>query len=276
MIITLLYNIVSNSYKYTIKGHIHIELFLDGEHLVISVADTGNGIPDHILLNWGKPFNNLGYSEKGTGLGQFIIERISQVIKVKIPKPETKVGKGTVVKILFPLDEKSTTIVSNATKKKISQESLKTITTLDLKVVHIIVLDDAASNVTFVDQFLKKNLAELKNIQINIAKTYRFSETLHEVSRLFVNNKFFDFILLDFNIEENINGMDVANIIHQIYSKNNFFDRKKTNFFFLTEESDLFEKYHLKYPNLIQKDRIFSRTRLDDLCHKIKELLFNY
>jgi len=108
LIMSLLYNIISNSYKYTDKGSILIEAEIykkqESNFILIKISDTGKGIPQEILKNWGKPFN---FKDKtvGTGLGQFLIHSISKKLKFEILQPESNKFSptGTVFKILIPI-----------------------------------------------------------------------------------------------------------------------------------------------------------------------------
>lgn len=109
LVISLLYNLISNSYKYTDIGEIIIEANLqvldNVKFIQIKVSDTGKGIPDEILKNWGKPFN-LYDKTQGTGLGQFLINSICKNLGFILLKPEkNQFSKtGTVIKILIPID----------------------------------------------------------------------------------------------------------------------------------------------------------------------------
>jgi len=111
LIISLLYNLISNAYKYTEKGEIIIETSietfkLNNSLIIVKVYDTGAGIPKEILKNWGKPFN-LKDKSKGTGLGQFLINSISQKLGFKIFKPEKNPfsSTGTLIKIEIPIED---------------------------------------------------------------------------------------------------------------------------------------------------------------------------
>jgi len=107
LLISLFYNIISNSYKYTDNGEIIIELSVtklnNKNNILVRISDSGKGIPQEILENWGKPFN---FNEKtqGTGLGQFIISTLEKNLGLFIPKPEKnkKFSSGTVFKVFIP------------------------------------------------------------------------------------------------------------------------------------------------------------------------------
>jgi len=136
LVISLLYNFISNSYKYTDKGEILIEADIckinKYDYVLIKICDTGKGIPQEILNNWGKPFN-LQDKTLGTGLGQFLIDSISKKLGFKILKPEINHFRntGTVFKILIPVSKIITNIydsskeILNNTNTKCSNLNMK-------------------------------------------------------------------------------------------------------------------------------------------------------
>lgn len=130
LIISLFYNIVSNSFKYTQQGEIVIETNFDSfnntntlinnqnsnnnnknkinnKNLIVKISDTGIGIPDEILKNWGKPFN-FKDKTKGTGLGQFLIDTISKKLGFNMFRPEKNLNSahksGTIIKFHIPIN----------------------------------------------------------------------------------------------------------------------------------------------------------------------------
>lgn len=113
LIISLLYNVISNAYKYTERGEIVIETFIETDNnskknfIFINVSDTGKGIPSDVINSWGMPFN-IRDKSKGTGLGQFLVTSICEKLGFKLFKPEKNPNSasGTVFKILIPVDDK--------------------------------------------------------------------------------------------------------------------------------------------------------------------------
>lgn len=75
----------------------------DGIHgwLVITVADTGSGIPKELQSSMFEPFVSTK-GEKGTGLGLWIVKGIVENHTGRIHVRST-VGKGTVFKVAFPI-----------------------------------------------------------------------------------------------------------------------------------------------------------------------------
>jgi signal transduction histidine kinase len=111
LLMSLLYNLLSNSFKFTRQGEIVIESFIENERQVmIKLTDTGSGLPDCVLKNWMKPFNMESGAEKsdnplGSGLGQFIMNTIVKNLKFTMPLPERNSnGCGTIIKISIPIN----------------------------------------------------------------------------------------------------------------------------------------------------------------------------
>jgi signal transduction histidine kinase len=77
----------------------------DGKPAVeVAVADTGHGIPDHVLPRVMDPFFTTKDEGKGTGLGLAICRRIVQEHSGSLAI-ESVVGKGTTVRIVLPVQE---------------------------------------------------------------------------------------------------------------------------------------------------------------------------
>lgn len=94
--------IIGNSLKYTDRGHISIEY--DSDRMCLSIKDDGIGIENSDLPN----IFHLGYSGKNgsindqsTGIGLFLVDKISHRLNVKV-KVLSEVGIGTIVELFFP------------------------------------------------------------------------------------------------------------------------------------------------------------------------------
>jgi two-component system cell cycle sensor histidine kinase/response regulator CckA len=74
---------------------------LPGPCVMLSVADTGGGIPPKVLSRIFEPFFTTKPPEQGTGLGLSIVARIMQNYGGRIGV-HTEVGKGTEFRLYFP------------------------------------------------------------------------------------------------------------------------------------------------------------------------------
>ncbi|SMD07033.1 PAS domain S-box-containing protein [Desulfocicer vacuolatum DSM 3385] len=83
------------------------QIFLDqvlepGEYIELSVADTGHGIPEHVMEHLFDPFFTTKAVDKGTGMGLAVVHGIVHGHDGFI-KVETRMGKGTAFLIYFPV-----------------------------------------------------------------------------------------------------------------------------------------------------------------------------
>lgn len=102
----LLINLVDNAIKYTEKGKIDVEFNNISNILVITVKDTGIGIPENSISRIFERFYRVdkGRSRKigGTGLGLSIVKHIVILYKGKI-EVTSKLGEGSEFKVTLPI-----------------------------------------------------------------------------------------------------------------------------------------------------------------------------
>jgi len=106
----VLTNLVGNAIKFTPeKGKVSINVHLQNEELVISVSDTGIGIPKEALPKIFECFYRVNQRDKeiqGTGLGLAIVHKIVMMHSGRI-EVASEVGQGTTFTVFLPLDLKS-------------------------------------------------------------------------------------------------------------------------------------------------------------------------
>lgn len=100
------YNLVSNAIRHTSRGDkITIETHQDGEQIVISVKDTGEGISSeslpHIFDRFYQSKNNEYRSREGLGIGLALVKELVELHKGTITV-ESTLGLGTCFKIKLP------------------------------------------------------------------------------------------------------------------------------------------------------------------------------
>jgi PAS domain S-box-containing protein len=103
----ILKNLVANALKFTHEGEIHLTARSAAGRILLSVRDTGVGIPAHHLPNLFKPFSQahgrVSRDAGGTGLGLFIVKRLVEMLGGAIDVESTP-GVGTTFTITLPLD----------------------------------------------------------------------------------------------------------------------------------------------------------------------------
>lgn len=102
----VLLNIINNAIKYTSDGgRISIMARDEGDHLLVTVSDTGIGIPQKDLENIFSGFYHAGYKlsyeYKGAGLGLAISKRIIESHGGRI-WAESEPGKGSTIRFTLP------------------------------------------------------------------------------------------------------------------------------------------------------------------------------
>ena len=111
-------NLLSNAIKFTeVDGKITISARTSGTRFVLSVSDTGIGVPAEDLEHLGKPFyqvdNAYSRQKEGTGLGLSVVRGLTELhggdMKIK-----SELGIGTTVAIEFPHEEAAAPIKLHA------------------------------------------------------------------------------------------------------------------------------------------------------------------
>lgn len=105
----VLTNLVGNAIKFTPeKGKVSINVHLQNEELVISISDTGIGIPKEALPKIFECFYRVNQRDKeiqGTGLGLAIVHKIVMMHSGRI-EVASEVGQGTTFTVFLPLEFK--------------------------------------------------------------------------------------------------------------------------------------------------------------------------
>lgn len=101
-------NLLSNAVKYTAKGRIRVMVERDEEFLKMSVADTGEGIPEEEVKNLGKKFHRVNpYVDNhsdganlsvvrpgGTGIGLYVVTGFLNAMGGRL-EVQSELGKGS-------------------------------------------------------------------------------------------------------------------------------------------------------------------------------------
>jgi signal transduction histidine kinase len=102
----ILLNLLSNAVKFTPRGgRVTVQAFSSGDHVILSVSDTGIGIPAEQIYRLGNPFiqirNNAGTTQTGTGLGLALVRALTEMHDGAF-RIESVEGQGTTVILTFP------------------------------------------------------------------------------------------------------------------------------------------------------------------------------
>ncbi len=99
----IVFNLLSNAFKFTFEGEIKISLQENGDRVELAVSDTGTGIPEDELQNLFERFHRVkgarGRSYEGSGIGLALVQEL------------VKLHAGS-VSVVSEMDRGSTFIVS--------------------------------------------------------------------------------------------------------------------------------------------------------------------
>ncbi|MCE7064596.1 ATP-binding protein [Dyadobacter sp. CY326] len=102
----IVFNLLSNAFKYTLKGTITLSLDANDKHVMLNVEDTGVGIPQAELPRMFERFhriqNTAGRTYEGTGIGLSLIKELVQLHQGTIDV-ESVEGEGSKFTVSLPV-----------------------------------------------------------------------------------------------------------------------------------------------------------------------------
>ncbi len=99
-------NLLSNAFKFTFEGGIGVALSLDKDEAVLTVRDTGVGIPKAEIPRLFERFHRIegarGRSHEGSGIGLALVLELVKIHGGRI-EVESEEGKGSAFRVTIPL-----------------------------------------------------------------------------------------------------------------------------------------------------------------------------
>ena len=101
----IVFNLLSNAFKYTLKGSIAVRLFFRDGRVVLEVSDTGTGIPEnelpHMFDRFHRVENSKGRTIEGTGIGLSLTKELVHLLGGDIGIRSIE-DEGTIVTVTLP------------------------------------------------------------------------------------------------------------------------------------------------------------------------------
>jgi signal transduction histidine kinase/CheY-like chemotaxis protein len=114
----VLFNLLTNAIRHTEAGSINVAVHLEQSEVVVSVKDTGCGIPKEELATIFNEFYQVGRPKSGVdsgkGLGLAIAKRFVQLHGGRI-WAESELGRGSTFSFSLPLSHRSISLARQAT-----------------------------------------------------------------------------------------------------------------------------------------------------------------
>ncbi len=155
----ILFNLVGNAVKFTEQGGISVVADFASDHLLITIMDSGIGIPAAKLHKVMQPFYQADQSSVrkygGTGLGLTIVHRLLEKLDGTI-RIESKENQGTVIAITFPA------IVPGSAAAEPPVNVAAESGAATLAGLNILVIEDEPFNIKYVEKILTDAGASFK------------------------------------------------------------------------------------------------------------------
>ena len=199
----ILYNLISNAFKFTEQGTVHIEadarLYKDDIYEIgVAVTDTGIGIKEeqqeHIFNEFTQANDEISKFYGGFGLGLHISQKLARLLNGKIYL-ESEEGKGSTFTLRF------------LAEKVVERTRTTPIITSDKRAedVNIVVIDDDQSILSLITELLKQK-------KIGAITFTNGREALSALEKLQ-----FDLVITDIQLPE-MNGFHFVTLFNEKYA----------------------------------------------------------
>ena len=203
MVKEIIDNILNNAIRFTFDGGIIVSADKTDREIIISIEDTGIGIPEDKIKIIFEEFRQVsegrGRNFEGTGLGLTIVKKYVDALKGDI-KVESRLEVGSNFIVTIPINQ---ILESEATTKaEIVSTSELVSPEPEIEKVKILLVEDDEINSFAISQMLKRigDITEVNNAEDAIRLT---------------NNNLYDIILMDINLRRGKSGVEAAHAIRE-------------------------------------------------------------
>jgi PAS domain S-box-containing protein len=195
----LLQNLISNALKYTAIGYVRILKAFEVDALVLTIADSGQGIPEDKVDRIFDEYYQVGahgIQPVGVGLGLAIVREVTRLLGYSIAV-ESTVGCGTAVSIRIPRHR----IVTEAATRIVERDRT---TEFDPSSCRLILLEDNNAVRKATELFLT-----LAGFEVQCAAT------VSEGRRMLEHLQPRDVFITDYHLDDSLTGLDVLMQLRQ-------------------------------------------------------------
>ncbi len=157
----ILYNISANAIKYTEKGEIIASAKEESGNIVLTLADTGRGIPkeqwEQLFKDVNLEFKPDGGFQQGIGLGLYISRQLARKMKGDVWISDSVVEVGTMISLRLPTGQRSDSITSLVPMLDMTIFEPRVVSfAASSKVKQILLVDDEPMNIRVLSFILEK------------------------------------------------------------------------------------------------------------------------
>lgn len=190
----LLQNVVGNALKYTDRGIVNVACVSDADGLIVSVTDTGIGIPADKLERIFDEYYQVdthGAKRMGVGLGLAIVREVSRILGMTV-SVSSQVGQGTQVRIVIPPKSVLSAVTTPQAETAEHARATQSIAT------RLILVEDNDSVRTATELFLKLEGYDIKS-----------AGSVAEAESLFAAMQPGDVVIADYHLDDKHTGLDM-------------------------------------------------------------------
>lgn len=196
-------NLLNNAIKFTEQGSVSLNVKIKNDKVHIQVGDTGIGIPEsHQAMIWEEfrqSSEGISRSFEGTGLGLTIVKKYTEMLGGGISLI-SRVGKGSIFTLEFPIMKKRTDTEKEGETKMINKVDDQKFEKTDYKILYV--EDDEYS-------------IDVVSIMLRGLYSLEFAHNAEEAIDKVKTNKY-DAILMDINLRKGLDGVQLTKLIRKL------------------------------------------------------------
>ncbi|UAX98082.1 hypothetical protein LAC81_37765 (plasmid) [Ensifer adhaerens] len=108
---------LSNAFKFTLKGGVDVKLLPEGDSLILTVSDTGIGISPEELPRIFERFHRVegaeGRTHEGSGIGLAFVQELVKLLGGAV-SVESQLGRGTTFRVSIPRGDVHLSVAQSA------------------------------------------------------------------------------------------------------------------------------------------------------------------
>lgn len=206
----ILYNVIDNAIKYTEAGKIIASAEEKGNNIILTISDTGKGIPyDRWKVIFKDPYkdvNSEAEEKSEAGLGLYISKELAKLMDGDVWVSNSVVGQGTYISIMFPKGYEEAFLIKDIAENIEIKAKAKESSSVDKNKIlkKILIVDDEHINIKILSMILER--------EFDVFEAYKGDSALE----ILQNNRI-DLVITDIMMS-GMSGIELIQRIRKTYS----------------------------------------------------------